>query len=504
MGNSDLVTNDLVAEFRMVIGGEAVPAASGQWLESFNPFTGKVWSRIPRGGAEDVDRAVRAAHQAFQDGPWSTMLASDRGLLLHRLGDVIAAHAEYLADMEVRDNGKLKAEMLGQMRYLPRWFHYYGGLADKVQGAVTPIDKPGMSHQISYEPLGVVAAITPWNSPLLLTVWKLAPALAAGNTVVVKPSEFSSASMLAVARLFLEAGLPPGVLNVVTGLGPEAGEPLVTHPLVARVAFTGGDAGGRKVYESAARSLKRVSLELGGKSPNIVFEDAVLDDAVKGVVSGIFAATGQTCMAGSRLLVHESIHDEFVRRLVEFMKTARLGDPSLPETNVGPVSTQPQLEKVLRYIDIAKSEGATCVLGGGRPSLPQCGEGWFVEPTIFTNVRNDMRIAREEVFGPVLSVIKFGSEDEAVRIANDTPYGLAAGVWTTSLQRAHTLPRRLRAGTVWVNAYRVVSFLAPFGGFKDSGLGRENGADAIFDYLEAKSVFVNPVPGQVPNPFVLR
>lgn len=510
MANADSVLEDRAAaaagvvDYPMVIGGQSVPAASGQWLESLNPYTGKVWSRIPRAGAEDVDRAVRAAHQAFHKGPWPKMTASDRGLLLHRLGDVIAANAEYLADMEVKDNGKLKAEMLGQMRYLPRWFYYYGGLADKVQGAVTPIDKPGMSHQIHYEPLGVVAAITPWNSPLLLTVWKLAPALAAGNTVVVKPSEFSSASMLAVAKLFHEAGLPAGVLNVVTGIGPEAGEPLVTHPLVSRVAFTGGDAGGRKVYESAARSLKRVSLELGGKSPNIVFEDAVLDDAVKGVVSGIFAATGQTCMAGSRLLVHDSIHDEFVHRLVEFMKTARLGDPNSPDTNVGPVSTQPQMEKVLRYIDIAKGEGATCVLGGQRATRPECGDGWFVEPTIFTDVRNDMRIAREEVFGPVLSVIKFSSDEEAVQIANDTPYGLAAGVWTTSLERAFVMPKRLMAGTVWVNAYRVVSFLAPFGGFKDSGLGRENGLDAIYEYLEAKSVFVNPIAGQVPNPFVLR
>jgi (Z)-2-((N-methylformamido)methylene)-5-hydroxybutyrolactone dehydrogenase len=501
---SPALRHEEVAVFPMQIGGKAVPAESGQWLDSDNPFTGQVWSRVPRGGAADVDKAVCAAHAAFTTGRWPALTASDRGLLLHRLGDVVAAHAEHLADLEVSDNGKLKAEMLGQMRYLPRWFHYYGGLADKVQGAVTPIDKPGMLHQVTYQPMGVVAAITPWNSPLLLTVWKLAPALAAGNTVVVKPSEFSSASMLALAQLFTEAGLPDGVLNVVTGLGHEVGEALVTHPLVARVAFTGGDAGGRKVYETAARSLKRVSLELGGKSPNIVFADAVLDDAVKGVVSGIFAATGQTCMAGSRLLVHESIHDEFVSRLVDFMKTARLGDPRSPDTHIGPVSTPQQLDKVLRYIDIAKSEGARCVLGGGRAQRPECGQGWFVEPTIFTGVNNQMRIAREEVFGPVLAVIKFRDDDEAVAIANDTPYGLAAGVWTTSLARAHSMPNRLTAGTVWVNAYRVVSYLAPFGGVKDSGLGRENGIAAIYEYLETKSVFINPQPGAVPNPFILR
>lgn len=493
-----------IQQFQMHIDGKSCESESGQWLDSHNPYTGKIWSQIPRGTEKDVDDAVRSAHQAFTEGPWPTMTASDRGLLLHRLGDVVAANAEYLADLEVSDNGKLKAEMLGQMRYLPRWLQYYGGLADKVQGAVTPIDKPGMFHYITYEPLGVVAAITPWNSPLLLTIWKLAPALAAGNTVVVKPSEFSSASMIALARLFVEAGLPPGVVNVVTGLGSEVGEPLVNHPLVARIAFTGGDSGGRRVYETAARSLKRVSLELGGKSPNIIFADADLDAAVKGAVAGIFGATGQTCMAGSRLLVHASIHDEVVSRLVKFMETVRLGDPRLPDTDIGPVSTMPQIEKVLHYIDVAKSEGATCVLGGCRATRPECGDGWFVEPTIFTNVRNDMKIAREEVFGPVLSIIKFDTDDEAIKIANDTPYGLAAGFWTSSLERAINLPKRIRAGTVWVNAYRVVSYLAPFGGFKDSGLGRENGMAAIYEYLESKSVFINPKPGVVPNPFILR
>jgi (Z)-2-((N-methylformamido)methylene)-5-hydroxybutyrolactone dehydrogenase len=402
----------------------------------------------------------------------------------------------------VRDNGKLRAEMLGQMRYLPRWFQYYGGLADKIEGKVTPIDKKGMFHYISYEPVGVVAAITPWNSPLLLTCWKLAPALAAGNTVVVKPSEFASTSMIELAGLFEKAGLPAGVVNVVTGFGHEIGETLVGHPLVARVAFTGGEAGGRKVYETAARSFKRVLLELGGKSPNIIFGDANLDDAVKGAVSGIFAAAGQTCMAGSRLIVQSSIHDEVVDRLVGFMKEARLGDPNDPATNIGPIATPPQFEKVLQYMDIARQEGAICVLGGRRANRPECGEGWFVEPTIFTGVKNDMRIAQEEVFGPILGIIRFADDDEAVAIANDTSYGLAAGVWTTSLDRAINIPKRLHSGTVWVNAYRVVSYLAPFGGVKHSGLGRENGTDAIHEYLEPKSVFINSKAG-IPNPFTL-
>lgn len=488
--------------FEMCIGATWRGASNGETFESMDPYTAQPWARFPRGTAQDVDDAVKAAHAAFESGPWARMTASARGLLLHRLGDAIAANAAHLADMEVKDNGKLKAEMLAQMEYLPQWFYYYAGLADKVEGAVTPIDRPGMMHYVTYEPLGVVAAIAPWNSPLLLAAWKIAPALAAGNTVVIKPSEFSSASTLEFARLCEEAGFPPGVVNVVTGFGSEVGQPLVVHPLVARVAFTGSDSGGRAVALSAAETFKRVSLELGGKSANLVFEDAHLDDAVKGVVSGIFAATGQSCMAGSRLLVQSSIHDEFVARLTQFVKTARLGDPGDPATHIGPVSTLPQLDKTLGYIAIAKAEGARCVLGGERSRRPGCEQGLFVEPTIFTGVRNDMRIAREEVFGPVLAVIPFDTEDEAVAIANDSPYGLAAGVWTQNLQRAITLPRRLHVGTVWVNAYRVVSYMAPFGGVKASGMGRENGVRAIHEYLEARSVFINPVPG-VANPFVL-
>lgn len=492
-----------IPSLKMFIDDAWCDAASGRFFETKDPFTGEVWAHVAQGDHRDVDRAVQAAHAAFTSGPWARMTASDRGLMLYRLADVIAANAEELADLEVRDNGKLRVEMLGQMRYLPRWFQYYGGLADKIEGAVTPIDKDGMFHYISYEPIGVVGAITPWNSPLLLTAWKLAPALAAGNTVVVKPSEYASASLLGLARLFQEVGFPKGVLNVVTGLGAEAGEPLVEHPLVARVAFTGGNAGGKKIAEGGARGLKRVSLELGGKSPNIVFEDADIDAAVKGVISGIFAASGQTCMAGSRVLLHASIHDLFVEKLVARMRDARLGDPRDAATDVGPLATEPQLAKVLHYVDVAKAEGARCVLGGTRAIRPECGSGWFVEPTIFTGVTNDMRIAREEVFGPILSIIPFHTDDEAVTMANDTPYGLAAGIWTQSLARALTLPRRIHAGTVWVNAYRVVSYMAPFGGYKESGLGRENGAAAIHEYLETKSVFINAT-STVGNPFTLR
>jgi aldehyde dehydrogenase (NAD+) len=337
----------------------------------------------------------------------------------------------------------------------------------------------------------------------MLTTWKLAPALAAGCTVVIKPSEFTSASTLEFVKLFEEAGFPPGVVNVVTGFGKDVGTPLVGHPLVKKVAFTGSDATGRAINELAARSFKHVSLELGGKSPNIVFADANLDDAVNGAVAGIFAATGQTCIAGSRLLLQESIHDAFVDKLLALARTARMGDPMSLDTQVGPVTTQPQYRKVLGYMDIARQEGAKLLLGGGPATRPECGKGWFVEPTIFGDVDNRMRIAQEEVFGPVLSVIRFKDEDDAAAIANDVRFGLGSGVWTSDIGRAIRMSERIQAGTVWVNTYRAVSYLSPFGGYKDSGLGRENGFDAIRGYLQVKSVWIN-VGAPTASPFVMR
>ena len=489
--------------YQLYIDGQFCEPASGDWFETFNPYTGKPWALIPRGNKDDVERAVAAAQRAFSSGDWPKLTASQRGRLLCKLGELIAQHAEALAQTEVRDNGKLIAEMGAQLRYTPNWYYYYGGLADKIEGSVIPTDKPSMFNYTKHEPLGVVAAIVPWNSPLMLTSWKMAPALAAGNTIIIKPSEYTSASALEFVKLVEQAGFPPGVVNVITGFGAEVGEPLVAHPKVAKVAFTGGEIGGVKVYEAAARGLKPVTLELGGKSPNIVFDDAKLDDAVKGAISGIFAATGQTCIAGSRLLVQESIYDEFMDKLVTFAQTARMGDPSNLDTQVGPVTTQPQYQKILSYIDVAKNEGAQCVLGGGPADNPELGEGWFVQPTIFAGVTNTMRIAQEEVFGPVLSAIKFKDEDEAVSIANDILYGLAAGVWTQNIKRAITVSDRLQAGTVWVNTYRAVSYMSPFGGYKRSGLGRENGKDAIYEYLQTKSVWISTAE-DTPNPFVMR
>jgi aldehyde dehydrogenase (NAD+) len=444
---------------------------------------------------------VKAASNAFETGRWPEFTATQRGHMLWSLGELIVANATRLAEIEQRDNGKLASEVTAQVRYMGDYFKYYAGLADKIQGAVIPTDKKGVFAYTKFEPKGVVAIITPWNSPLTLTSWKLAPALAAGCTVVVKPSEFASTSMLEFARLFAEAGVPDGVVNVATGLGSEVGEALVTHPKVAHIGFTGGDAAGRRIYELAARGLKTVTLELGGKSPNIVFEDADLDQAVKGVVSGIFAASGQSCQAGSRLLLQEGIHDLFVAKLVEFVKTAKMGDPTQADTQIGPISTRPQFNKILSYIQTARDEGARCVLGGN--SRPDLGAGMFIEPTIFVDVKNSMRIAQEEVFGPVLAVIPFNDEADAIRIGNDVAFGLAAAVWTKDLRRAMLMTDKLRAGTVWVNNYRATSFTSPFGGYKDSGIGRESGIDAIKEYLETKCVWIS-ADLDVPNPFIRR
>jgi len=487
--------------YRHYIDGQEAAPSSGAYFTSDDPFTGEAWAEIARGNAHDVDAAVGAAHRAFEGAAWRKLTATQRGKLLRALADAVREHASRLAEIEQRDNGKLLSEVKAQALYLSDYFHYYAGLADKLQSDVIPTDKPGVFAYTRFEPKGVVAIITPWNSPLTLTSWKLAPALAAGCTAVIKPSEYTSSAILEFAQLFEAVGFPRGVVNVVTGYGDEVGGPLVAHPDVAHVGFTGGEAAGIRVYEAAARGLKTVTLELGGKSPNIVFDDADIEQALKGVVSGIFAASGQSCQAGSRLLVQRSLHDRFVARLVEFVRDVKLGDPRDPATQMGPIATRPQFEKVLKYIDIAQAEGATCVLGG--KARADIGAGQFIEPTIFTNVRSSMRIAQEEVFGPVLSVLAFEDDADALRIANDVAYGLAAAVWTRDLRRAIAMTEGLKAGTVWVNNYRATSFTSPFGGMKRSGIGRESGTDAIREYLDTKCVWLS-TDLEVANPFIRR
>lgn len=491
-------------KFQNFINGKYIDPINGQWMETVDPYRGEPWAYVPRSDSADVDAAVKAASEAMSRGPWAEMNASERGRLMYKLAELVEANAERLAEIEVRDNGKLLSEMRAQLNYHPHWWRYFGGLADKIEGGVVPIDKKNTFAFTSREPVGVVGALTAWNSPLLFIAWKCAPAIAAGCAVVVKPSEFATASTLEFADLTRQAGFPDGVFNVVSGLGEEVGSALVQHPDVAKITFTGSDKTGAKIYAQAAQTMKRVSLELGGKSPNIVFDDCDLDKAAAGVISGIFAATGQTCIAGSRLLVQRSIKDALTERILEYARSAKKGDPMLPDTHIGPITTAPQYKKVLDYIDIAKKEGARCILGGGPATDKSLPGSQFVEPTIFTDVTPQMRIAREEVFGPVLSILTFEDEAEAITMANDTIYGLAAGVWTQDIGRAMRVSKAIKAGTVWVNTYRAISYMMPFGGMKQSGIGRESGLSAIEEYLEQKSTWISYDDSPVSNPFVIR
>ncbi len=483
------------------IAGERMPSADGRRFASVNPATGKTWGHFAESGRADVDRAVRAAAAAFE-GPWSRLSPTRRGRLMMAWGERIAEHAEQIAAVESQQNGKLIAEMRAQAKVVKDWLYYFGGLADKIEGRVIPLERASVLNYTLREPLGVVGVIVPWNSPTFLTIMSVAPALAAGNTIVLKPSEVTSASAFDLVRLAEEAGIPPGVINVVTG-GREAGEALVEHEGVAKISFTGSEAGGKAIAAKCGARLASCTLELGGKSPNIVFGDANLDQAEAGVLAGIFAAAGQTCVAGSRAYVHESIYDDMRERLVRRARAIRLGDPLQAETQMGPVATAAQLAKDQRMIERAVDEGAQLLCGGRRAAVAGFEEGLFLEPTILHQAGPDDHIMKEEVFGPVLCLAPFRDDEEAVRMANATRFGLAAGVWTRDLRRAHTMARRLQAGTVWINTYRALTFNSPFGGFKSSGFGRANGIESVDQYLQTKSVWCE-LGTEVQDPFVLR
>ena len=486
---------------QMYIDGRWRESASGERFPAVNPFNQETWASIPQAADSDVEEAIAAATRAFHR-VWSKTNGLQRGELMRKLADLLEADADRLATMESTDNGKVIRETRPQMSFAARQYRFFAGYADKLWGKQIPLDSPQILDYASREPVGVAVLITPWNSPMHLLSNKLAPALAAGCCVVVKPSEHASATTLEFCRFVEQAGFPPGVINVVTG-DARTGKALANAKGIDRLSFTGSPAVGREMAAAAGRNLVPVTLELGGKSPNMVFADANLDHAVVGALAGIFAATGQTCIAGSRLLVQRPVYEQMVERLAARAKTIVLGNPVDPQTEMGTAANQPQFERILSMIEAAKTSGARLVTGGGAAREGELGKGFFIQPTIFAEVRNDMTVAQEEIFGPVLSIIPFDDEEEAIAIGNDTRYGLAAGIWTTNLSRALRVSKAIRAGQIWVNTYRAVAAQSPFGGFKESGFGRERGEAALEEFTATRNVMID-FSDQMRDPFAIR
>jgi acyl-CoA reductase-like NAD-dependent aldehyde dehydrogenase len=483
------MTTTTVMQKQLFINNEWRPAAGGQTIEVVNPATEEVIATVAAAGQSDVDAAVAAARGAL-DTTWSKLSARDRGKLLWKLGEKLLERADEIATLETLHNGKPIFESRHiEIPASAECFQYYAGWADKIHGETIPVRGNYLTYTLR-EPVGVVAAIVPWNFPLLLTAWKVAPALACGNTVVIKPASQTPLTALALAEAAQQVGIPPGVINVITGSGATVGRMLVAHPGIDKIAFTGDTATGREIMRGSADTLKRITLELGGKSPNIVFPDADIEAAVRGATTGIFYGKGEVCAAGSRLLVDKSIRDEFIEKVAARAKRIVPGDPMDPRTRLGAISSKKQLENDLRYIDTAKKEGATLVAGGERADIGT-GKGYFLQPTVFAGVTPEMTIAREEIFGPVLAAIEFGDVDEAIARANQSTYGLAAAVWTKDIKKAHYVARKLQAGTVWINTYNVYDTAAPFGGYKQSGFGREMSLHALEHYTQVKSVWVD-------------
>ena len=488
--------------YKMFINGIWQDASDGKRFDSINPATGQPWCSIPESTEDDINMAVESAHAAFTSGPWARLTPTERGKYLRRLAELLDEKSEHLGRIETIDTGKMLKETRWQAKYIAEFFHFYAGCADKVSGQTLPIDKPDMIALTLREPLGVIAAVVPWNSQLFLVAVKIGPALAAGNTVVLKASEHASAAMLEFGKLVEEAGFPEGVVNIVTGHADPCGRVLTSHPLVQRISFTGGTTAARHVVRNSAENFAQVSLELGGKSPFIVFDDANIESAVNGSIAGIFGASGQSCVAGSRLYLQNSIADEFLDKMLQQAQTIKLGDPLDDATQMGPLATYAQIEHIERQVKMAKAEGGTILTGGHRGDTPAT--GWYYPPTIIACPRQDLTIVGTELFGPVLSVLRFNDEDEVLQLANDSQFGLAAGVFTRDGARALRMTKALRAGIVWVNTYRVVSPIAEFGGFKESGYGRESGMQAIYDYTRPKTAWLNISDAPLTNPFVMR